>query len=133
MAFQTNVFRGGEWVTETVDVHAVLKASAPKPLKKQRLLKPPECGVLTRTVVESQLVNSILPVRLRSCDHNDVAFVGVSRPPVSFPTAVRYKVPLLPGKACLSIRPIPCTGLLDDGLGGPPLMFPEPHQAAPYI
>ena len=78
MAFQTNVFRGGEWVTETVDVHAVLKASAPKPAKKQRLLKPPRCGILTRTVVESQLVNWILPVRLRSSHHNDVAFVGVS-------------------------------------------------------
>ncbi|KAK4450700.1 mono-functional DNA-alkylating methyl methanesulfonate N-term-domain-containing protein [Podospora aff. communis PSN243] len=76
-AFQTNVFRGGEWVTETVTLQAVLKAgtNAPGP-KKQRLQKAPQCGVLTRTVVESPLVTSILPVRLRSPRHNDVAFIG---------------------------------------------------------
>ncbi|KAK0619881.1 mono-functional DNA-alkylating methyl methanesulfonate N-term-domain-containing protein [Immersiella caudata] len=80
MAFQTNVLRGGEWVTETINLQAVLKAgsSAPGP-KKQRLQKAPQCGILTRTVVESHLVNSILPVRLRSPQHNDVAFIGVSK------------------------------------------------------
>ncbi|KAL1869983.1 hypothetical protein VTK73DRAFT_2877 [Phialemonium thermophilum] len=76
MAFQTNVFRGGEWVTETVDVRAVLKASAPRPLKKQRFLKPPQCGILTKTVVPTQLVHYVLPVRLRSDRNNDVAFIG---------------------------------------------------------
>ncbi|KAK0643484.1 mono-functional DNA-alkylating methyl methanesulfonate N-term-domain-containing protein [Cercophora newfieldiana] len=79
MAFQTNVLRGGEWVTETINLQAVLKAGSGTPgQKKQRLLKPPQCGILTRTVVESHLVNSILPVRLRSPRHNDVAFIGVS-------------------------------------------------------
>lgn len=82
MAFQTNIFRDGEWVTETVDVHAVLKATAPKVPKKQRLLRPPECGILTRTVVDSQLVNTVLPARLRSPLHNDVAFIGVSTSPL---------------------------------------------------
>ncbi|KAK0629772.1 mono-functional DNA-alkylating methyl methanesulfonate N-term-domain-containing protein [Bombardia bombarda] len=77
MAFQTNVLRGGEWVTETVDLQAVLKANSnTQAHKRQRLLKPPQCGLLTRTVFESQLVNSILPVRLRSLHHNDVAFVS---------------------------------------------------------
>jgi hypothetical protein len=79
MAFQTNVLRGGEWVTETINLQAVLKAgSSTQGQKKQRLLKAPQCGILTRTVVESHLVNSILPVRLRSPRHNDVAFIGVS-------------------------------------------------------
>ena len=66
-------------MTETINLQAVLKAgSSSQGQKKQRLLKPPQCGILTRTVVESHLVNSILPVRLRSPRHNDVAFIGVS-------------------------------------------------------
>ncbi|KAL2021939.1 hypothetical protein VTK56DRAFT_6358 [Thermocarpiscus australiensis] len=77
MAFQTNVFRGGEWVTETVDLRAVLKSQAPaKGPTEQNPLKAPRCGLLTSTVVESALVNSVLPVRLRSSQNNDVAFVG---------------------------------------------------------
>lgn len=79
MAFHTNIFRGGEWVTERVDLHAVLKSqTAPKPQTRHAPLKPPQCGLLTRTVVESARTNSILPVRLRSSESNDVAFVGVS-------------------------------------------------------
>jgi hypothetical protein len=79
MAFQTNVFRGGEWVTETVDLQSFLKSqAASKGPAKEPLLKPPRCGLLTRTVVESPVINSILPVRLRSPQNNDVAFVGVS-------------------------------------------------------
>jgi len=78
MAFQTSVFRGGEWVTQTVDVHAVLKAnSSAKAPKRHKLLKAPQYGILTQTAIESQLVNLILPVRLRSSDQNDVAFVLV--------------------------------------------------------
>ncbi|KAK3318348.1 mono-functional DNA-alkylating methyl methanesulfonate N-term-domain-containing protein [Apodospora peruviana] len=77
MAFQTNVFRGGEWVTETVDLQSLLKAnSGAKGPKRPRLLKPPQCGILTGTVLESPLINTILPVRLRSTRHNDVAFIG---------------------------------------------------------
>ncbi|EFX05596.1 thermotolerance protein [Grosmannia clavigera kw1407] len=78
MAFQTNVFRHGEWVTETVDLQAVLKANSnasAKPLR-QRAAHPPECGILTRTVIESPVANWILPVRLRSAQHMDVAFIG---------------------------------------------------------
>lgn len=83
MAFQTNVFRDGAWVTETVDLQAVLdsqqreaqngpaKPDIPEPPQ------PPRCGLLTTTVVKSNMANSILPVMLRSPDHNDIAFVGV--------------------------------------------------------
>ena len=76
MAFQTNVLRGGEWVTETVDLQTVLKANAnAKGPKRPRQLKPPQCGILTKTVLESQLVNTILFARLRSPRRNDVVFV----------------------------------------------------------
>ncbi|SPQ23721.1 83584e03-818d-4b11-90c2-03de08d0c3f1 [Thermothielavioides terrestris] len=78
MAFHTNVFRNGEWVTETVNLHAVLKAHKPAPKAAARIdaVKPPRCGLLTTTVMESARPNLLLPVRIRSPDHNDIAFVG---------------------------------------------------------
>lgn len=78
MAFQSNVFRGGQWVTQTVDLQAILKANAATRTPRQRTLKPAECGILTKTVVESPVSHWIVPVRLRSPHHNDVAFVSVS-------------------------------------------------------
>ncbi|KAK3306628.1 mono-functional DNA-alkylating methyl methanesulfonate N-term-domain-containing protein [Chaetomium strumarium] len=78
MAFQTSVLRGGEWVTETVNLQAVLGAQKqdPKAPTMHDAPKPPRCGLLTRSVVESALANWILPVRLRSPEYNDVAFIG---------------------------------------------------------
>ncbi|KAK2027677.1 thermotolerance protein [Colletotrichum zoysiae] len=78
MAFQTNVFRNGAWVTETIDLQAVLRGSTttvaaaapPSPPA------PPNCGILTRTIIESPIARWVLPARLRSAHHNDVAFVG---------------------------------------------------------
>lgn len=75
---QTTVFRDGQWVTETVNVHAALKSMAKQPAPKLVSQRPPSCGLLTRTVAESQLAHFILPVRLRSSHQRDVAFVGVS-------------------------------------------------------
>ena len=99
MAFQTNVFRDGEWVTETVNLHAVLKSqkAAPKGAAKQDPLKPPPCGLLTTTLVESARANSILPARIRSSNTQDVAFVGVSA------TAVPLALPFLPCPARLAL------------------------------
>ena len=84
MAFQTSVLRDGEWVTETVNFHAALQhasaaaaASAPGPTLDTQA-PPPVCGILSRTVVESPIVHWVLPVRLRSKAHNDIAFIGVS-------------------------------------------------------
>lgn len=78
MAFQTNVYRGGEWRTETIDVNTIVKANKTVPgSKKPRLPRAPQCGLLTRTVVESTLIHFILPVRLRGPQHNDVAFIAV--------------------------------------------------------
>lgn len=79
MAFQTNVFRGGEWVTQTIDLDAVLKPKVQAP-KKPQPVKAPQCGLLTKTVTESRLVDHILPVRLRGPQYNDVAFIGVRVP-----------------------------------------------------
>ncbi|KAJ6444241.1 thermotolerance protein [Purpureocillium lavendulum] len=82
MAFQTSVLRDGEWVTETVNFHAALQhasaaaaASAPGPTLDTQAT-PPVCGILSRTVVESPIVHWVLPVRLRSKAHNDIAFIG---------------------------------------------------------
>lgn len=79
MSILTSVQRDGQWVTETVDMQTVLnKAQEPKPVKQSNRIRPPTCGLLTRTVVETELAHFILPVRLRSSHNNDVAFVGVS-------------------------------------------------------
>lgn len=81
MAFQTSFLRGGEWVTETVDLQSALRqataATAAAPVSEHHL-EPPACGVLSRTVIESPIVHRVLPVRLRSKTHNDIAFIGVS-------------------------------------------------------
>ena len=78
MAFQSSVYRDGQWVTETVNLEDALRVSAaPKPTAAPRP-KPPVCGLLSRTVIESPVVHWALSVRLRSHSHNDVAFVGVS-------------------------------------------------------
>jgi hypothetical protein len=81
MAFQTNVLQDGQWVTQTVDLRSVIEASDDPQARPelQSLHKPATCGVLTRTVIESPVVHWILPARLRSMQHNDVAFIGVSK------------------------------------------------------
>ncbi|KAG5931514.1 hypothetical protein E4U53_001725, partial [Claviceps sorghi] len=76
MAFQTSILRDGEWVTETVNLQAALKASATPKAATRPHLDPPSCGFLSRTIVESPIVHWILPARLRSEAHNDIAFVG---------------------------------------------------------
>ncbi|KAL7933812.1 mono-functional DNA-alkylating methyl methanesulfonate N-term domain-containing protein [Trichoderma chlorosporum] len=76
MAFQTRVLRDGEWVTETVNLQAALKASAAPQLASEPLPQPPACGILSQTIVESPMVRWVLPVRLRSKLHNDIAFIG---------------------------------------------------------
>ena len=77
--FRTNVLRNGEWVTETVDIQTFLKSKSAQGPKRAEQAETPICGLLTRTVADSQMVKSVLPVRLRSPHHNDVAFIGVSR------------------------------------------------------
>ncbi|RBA13929.1 hypothetical protein FPRO05_02721 [Fusarium proliferatum] len=77
MAFQSSVLRDGEWVTQTVNFQDALNASSTTPkAAPDSSLKAPECGILSRTVVESPVVHWILPVCLRSRSHNDIAFIG---------------------------------------------------------
>ncbi|TIC99016.1 hypothetical protein CH35J_005612 [Colletotrichum higginsianum] len=77
MAFQTNVFRNGAWVTETIDLQTVLRGSTTTAVPDPPSLPiPPTCGILTRTIIESPIARWVLPARLRSARHNDVAFVG---------------------------------------------------------
>ncbi|CAK7208473.1 hypothetical protein SBRCBS47491_000104 [Sporothrix bragantina] len=79
MAFQTNVLRDGEWVTETVALNSVLKGNgtnAKSTAPELRHDQPPKYGILTRTVIESPVAHWMLPVRLRSAQHMDVAIIG---------------------------------------------------------
>ncbi|CAK7232480.1 hypothetical protein SCUCBS95973_008273 [Sporothrix curviconia] len=81
MAFQTNVFRDGEWVTETVALDTLLKGkgnskTTKSPALEPRYEKPPKYGILTRTIIESPVAHWMLPVRLRSAQHMDVAIIG---------------------------------------------------------
>ncbi|KAK4166009.1 mono-functional DNA-alkylating methyl methanesulfonate N-term-domain-containing protein [Cladorrhinum sp. PSN259] len=76
MALQTTVFRDGAWVTETVSLQSIIKAHAPSNQTRPTVAAAPRCGLLTKTAIESSKVNQILPVKLRSPLHNDVAFIG---------------------------------------------------------
>ncbi|TPX14965.1 uncharacterized protein E0L32_004795 [Thyridium curvatum] len=77
MALQTNVYRDGAWVTERIDLDAVLKGNiGPNQPSRQRSTRPSKLGLLTRNVIESPIAHWIIPVRIRSATHNDVAFIG---------------------------------------------------------
>ncbi|KAH7327908.1 thermotolerance protein [Stachybotrys elegans] len=78
MAFETSVLRDGQWVTETVNVEAALRASMAQPVLEAPPAQPPSCGVMSKTIVESPIIRWVLPVLLRSKQHNDVAFVGTN-------------------------------------------------------
>lgn len=82
MAFQSNFLRDGEWVTETVALRDVLKKKTTASTSnvsgtKSRIDQPPSLGILTKTVIESPVAHWMLPVRLRSAQHMDVAVIGV--------------------------------------------------------
>ncbi|KAK3398660.1 mono-functional DNA-alkylating methyl methanesulfonate N-term-domain-containing protein [Sordaria brevicollis] len=74
--FRTNVLRNGEWITEEVDLQTFLKTKSAQGPKKAQRVDAPLYGLLTKTVADSQMVKHVLPVRLRSPYHNDVAFIG---------------------------------------------------------
>lgn len=79
MSFQSTFLREGNWVTETVTVQDALRhSSAKKTVMLDDSLPSPTCGLLTRTLVESPIVRWVMPVRLRSNSHRDIAFIGVS-------------------------------------------------------
>ncbi|KAK7697896.1 hypothetical protein SLS64_013065 [Diaporthe eres] len=57
--FQSQVFENGQWVTRTSNVNDVLSKPATKPAKQKQ--PPPQCGIMTRTLVESPVAHWILP------------------------------------------------------------------------
>lgn len=95
MAFQSSVLRDGEWVTETVDIQTALRTSETSKPPVESYTLPPPCGLLSRTLVESPIVHWILPARLRSKNHNDIAFVGVSSFIKSLFSMLQSSFPLL--------------------------------------
>lgn len=81
MAFETSSLVNGQWTTRTMGVDAVLQHYNQED-KEARMAhveveQAPTLGLLTQTVIRSPLAHWILPVRLRSQESNDVAFVGV--------------------------------------------------------
>lgn len=85
MALQHNVLENGEWVTRTLEAQELFRqttaSSQAKPKKQPSM--PPEYGILTKTVIESPIIQRVLPAQLRSPSNNDVAFIGVGTPTIS--------------------------------------------------
>lgn len=89
MAFQTNTIVNGVWTTRTLNLNDVLqhhqKQDEIEKAAVEPHVPPPVYGLLTRTVIESPVVNWILPARIRHMDRNDVVFIGVCTfPPVAY-------------------------------------------------
>ncbi|TGJ87425.1 hypothetical protein E0Z10_g1393 [Xylaria hypoxylon] len=77
-SLQTHVFVNDEWVTRTVTAEELIGETS-RPRTKAVVPaspKPPTCGILTRTIIESPVIRWVLPVQLRSSHLNDVALVG---------------------------------------------------------
>ncbi|KAK6957381.1 hypothetical protein Daesc_000165 [Daldinia eschscholtzii] len=78
MSLQTYVLENDEWVARTITADELMRDNSTPHRKtgRQSFSKPPTCGLLTRTVVESPVIRWVLPVQLRSAQHNDVALIG---------------------------------------------------------
>ncbi|KAL8949081.1 MAG: hypothetical protein Q9222_004788 [Ikaeria aurantiellina] len=78
MDVQTRVFADGRWTTRTLNIHQILalnregRAAMPEISNGPN---PPALGLLTRTLVRSPAVKSIIPARVRHRHKNDVVFV----------------------------------------------------------
>ncbi|KAI2624298.1 mono-functional DNA-alkylating methyl methanesulfonate N-term-domain-containing protein [Hypoxylon sp. NC1633] len=78
MSLQTYVLENDEWVARTISADELMRGDGTSQRKagRQSLSKPPICGVLSRTIVESPVVRWVLPVQLRSARYNDVALIS---------------------------------------------------------
>ncbi|KAK8091161.1 mono-functional DNA-alkylating methyl methanesulfonate N-term-domain-containing protein [Apiospora phragmitis] len=77
MALQQSVLEGGQWVTRTVDPMELFKeTTTAKSKTRPRPAEPPNCGILTRTIIDSPVIRWVLPAHLRSSRNHDVAFIG---------------------------------------------------------
>ncbi|KAI1765486.1 hypothetical protein GGR53DRAFT_465312 [Hypoxylon sp. FL1150] len=78
MSLQTFVLENDEWVSRMVTADELMRESGSSSRKAGRSApsKPPTCGVLTRTIVDSPVIRWVLPVQLRSSRYNDVALIS---------------------------------------------------------
>ncbi|KAI1379323.1 hypothetical protein F4677DRAFT_328209 [Hypoxylon crocopeplum] len=78
MSLQTYVLENDEWVSRTISADELMRGHSSSQRKTGRppLSKPPTCGLLTRTIVDSPVIRWVLPVQLRSARYNDVALIG---------------------------------------------------------
>ena len=95
MELQTTESDDGSWATENVTFQTLPSADQPQATAPEDGLTP-KCGLLTRTVIESPVVQWILPVRLRSATHNDVAFIGVRSALKLLSFRLPYFIPYVP-------------------------------------
>jgi hypothetical protein len=77
MALQQSVLLNGEWVTRDLDPLQMFKSMTAEGRTAQQLPAAPVYGLLTKTIIPSPIIRWILPVQLRSAQHNDVAMIGV--------------------------------------------------------
>lgn len=73
---QIRVYRNGAYTTRNATIEEILAANREevhKPLEHSA--RPPIYGILSRTVVRTRVLHSIIPARLRHKDRNDVVYV----------------------------------------------------------
>ncbi|KAL1615403.1 hypothetical protein SLS54_009057 [Diplodia seriata] len=81
MALQTGVFENGQWVTRRVSIQDILQQNSQRESTQEQLpfkppMEQPVVGLLSRTVLQSPVVNWIIPARIRNREKNDVVFIG---------------------------------------------------------
>lgn len=79
MSIQTNVLEHGEWVTRTLTADELMRdqGTSRRGIGRQPPSKPPMCGLLTRTIMDSPVVLWTLPIKIRPSNQNDIALIGV--------------------------------------------------------
>ena len=80
MSIETRVLVDGQWVTRTIDHSQILAGNREDnqpeaPSMASNISIPPTCGILTRTLVKSPVINLIIPAQIRHKNQNDVVFV----------------------------------------------------------
>ncbi|KAL5594150.1 hypothetical protein BROUX41_001196 [Berkeleyomyces rouxiae] len=73
--FQINTLKDGQWIRQDVKLEPFANYKAPPrhfPVPDRR----PELGLLSRTVIDTPVIRSIVPARIRSPAHNDIVFIG---------------------------------------------------------
>ncbi|KAI0014250.1 hypothetical protein F4779DRAFT_632603 [Xylariaceae sp. FL0662B] len=77
-SLQTYVLENDQWVARTISAEELMRerSTSRQRIGRQPPSKPPTCGLLTKTVIESPVVRWVLPVQLRSARYNDVALIS---------------------------------------------------------